>query len=260
MEFKDKVVLVTGGGSGIGRATALRFAAEGARVVIIGRTADELEDAAREIEERGGEVLPVVADISDAEAMEQAYKQTDARFGRLDVVFVHAGVNGTWAPLDTMTLEEWEETIRINLTGTFLTIKPAIARLRKSGGGAIVVTSSVNGNTLFVNAGASAYSASKAGQVALVKQLAVELARDKIRVNAILPGWIDTNVGQTGEKRDTERIEVKREFPEGSVPLTGGGPGQPEQVAEVVLFLASERASHVTGASIVVDGGESLVE
>jgi NAD(P)-dependent dehydrogenase (short-subunit alcohol dehydrogenase family) len=260
MEFKDKVVFVTGGGSGIGRATALRFAQEGARVVLVGRDEGELVDAAREVEKQGGEALPVVADISDAEAMERAYRDADARFGRLDVVFAHAGVNGMWAPLDAMTPEEWDETIRINLTGTFLTIRPAIARLRRSGGGAIVVTSSVNGNVLFVNAGASAYSASKAGQVALVKQLAVELARDHIRVNAVLPGWIETNVEQTGQKRGTERVEVKREFPEGSVPLTGGGPGQPEQVAEVVLFLASARASHVTGAALVVDGGESLVE
>ncbi len=260
MLFNNKVVFITGGGSGIGRATALRFAAAGARVVLVGRTQSELDAVAHEIQQQGGEALPVVADISDAAAMERAYAETDARFGRLDVVFAHAGVNGMWAPLEELTPEEWNKTIQINLTGTFFTLRPAIPRLRKAGGGAIVVTASVNGTRLFLNAGASAYSASKAGQVALVKHLAVELARDHIRVNAVLPGWIETNVEETGEKRHTERVEVKRTFPDGSIPLTGGGPGQPEQVAEVVLFLASSAASHVTGAEIVVDGGESLVE
>ena len=127
-------------------------------------------------------------------------------------------------------------------------------------GGAIVVTTSVNGTRVFSNSGASAYAASKAGQTALVKMLALELAPDRIRVNAVAPGWIETAVEESKEARHLDRIQTPREFPDGDVPLTGGAPGSPNRVADVVVFLASSAAAHVTGAEIVVDGGESLLE
>lgn len=260
MRFKEKVAVVTGGGSGIGRAAALAFAREGARVAVLDRDQARAEAVARAITKAGGEALALAADVADEAAVARAFAEVDGRWGRADAVFANAGINGVWAPIDGFTLAEWETTLRVNLTGTFLTVRAAVPLLRKAGGGALVVTSSVNGTRMFSNTGATAYAASKAGQVALVGMLALELARDRIRVNAVLPGWIETEVEATKEERDLDRVRTPKEFPEGSVPLTKGAPGSPDAVADVVLFLASDAARHVTGANVVVDGGESLLE
>lgn len=268
-DLAGRVVAITGGASGIGRATALRFASSGARVAICDLDPAALDATAHAIRRAGAEALTCTADVSSAADMERFAAAIDARWGRLDIVHAHAGINGVWAPLTEIAPEEWERTLAINLTGTFLTIRAALPLLRRSAaeavsqgraGGAIVVTTSINGTRVFSNTGATAYSASKAGQVALVKMLALELARDRIRVNAVAPGWIDTNIEETTEKRHLDTVQIPKEFPEGSIPLTGGGPGDPARVADVVLFLASDAAAHVTGAEIFVDGGESLLE
>jgi len=258
MRLAGKVALVTGAGSGIGKAAALLMAQEGANIAALDRNMDELRQAVREIEQQGREGLPLQADVSQAEPMQEAVRQAGERWGRLDIVYANAGINGVWAPLDELQPEEWDRTLAINLKGTFLTVKFALPYLKRQGG-SVIVTSSVNGTRIFSNTGATAYSCSKAGQVAFVKMMAVELARYKIRVNAICPGAIQTNIGENTEQRDLDKVKVPVEYPEGDIPLTHGQAGCPEQVAQLALFLASDASSHITGTPIWIDGAESLL-
>ncbi len=158
-----------------------------------------------------------------------------------------------------MSPEEWSNTLNINLTGTFLTIKYAVPYLKRQGG-SVIVTASVNGTRIFSNTGATAYSCSKAGQVALTKMLALELAADKVRVNVICPGGIESSIDENTEQRNLERVRIPVEFPKGSQPLTGGKPGKAEQVAQLVLFLASDASSHITGTEMWIDGAGELTE
>lgn len=257
MGWSGKVALVTGAGSGIGRAAALRLAREGVRVAAVGRTEEELVTVVEEVGSAGGEGLVVVADISVPREMEAGVAKVVERWGRLDIVFANAGVNGVWAPIDDLTPEEWEKTISINLNGTFYTIKYAAPHLRRQGG-SVIITASVNGTRVFSNTGATAYASTKAAQVAMAKMLALELAADGVRVNVICPGAIDTSIEENTEQRGTEEIGVPVEFPDGWHPLRGE-PGSAEDVAHLVHFLASDAARHITGTEIWVDGGESLI-
>ena len=220
--------------------------------------AEESERARAEIEKAGGEALFVLCDVSDPASVQGAIEQTVWRFGRLDIVFANAGINGVWTPIEELTPEEWDKTLGINLKGTFLTAHFAIPHLKCGGGGSILITSSVNGNRTFSNPGASAYSSSKAGQVAFMKMAALELGRHNIRVNAICPGAIETNIGERTEQRDTEKIGIEVELPLGS-PALHGGQGEPIDVADTCLFLASDLSRHVSGVEIYVDGGASLL-
>jgi NAD(P)-dependent dehydrogenase (short-subunit alcohol dehydrogenase family) len=258
MELEGRVALVTGAGSGIGAAAAVRMARAGARVALVGRTGKELEQVARKIRDAGGEARVAVADISVADEIRRATDETAAAWGRLDVVFANAGINGVWAPLEELAPEEWDRTLATNLRGTFLTVKYAVPHLKKQGG-AIVVTSSINGTRVFSNTGASAYATSKAGQVAFTKMIALELAKHRVRANVICPGAIETEIEESTEKRDLEREEEPAEYPAGEVPLTDGRPGSAEQVAELVLFLASDASSHITGTEVWIDGAQSLL-
>ncbi|WP_234735746.1 SDR family oxidoreductase [Tellurirhabdus bombi] len=257
-ELTGKVALVTGAGSGIGKATALLLARHGAKLAVLGRTEKELKETADEIEQAGGEALLLLADISDAAEMKEVYGKVEQTWGRLDIVFANAGINGVWAPIEDLEPEEWDKTMNINLRGTFLTVKYAIPMLKKQGG-SIIITSSVNGTRIFSNAGATAYSTTKAGQVAFTQMAALELAKHRIRVNVVCPGAIETAINDSTEKRHLEEAQEPVEFPEGVIPLTDGKPGSSEQVAETVLFLASDRASHITGTPMWIDGGESLL-
>jgi NAD(P)-dependent dehydrogenase (short-subunit alcohol dehydrogenase family) len=259
MQIEGRVALVTGAGSGIGRASALLLAREGAKVAALSRTGSQVEQTVREIEQDGGTGMPLVADISQAEPLQRAIQQTAERWGRLDIVVANAGINGVWAPLEDLTLEEWERTLTINLTGTFLTVKHAVPYLKQQGGSVIVV-SSVNGTRIFSNTGATAYSCSKAGQVAFTKMVALELAKYGIRVNVVCPGWVESELEDNTERRNLEGIRVPILYPEGRIPLTGGRPGTSEQVAQLVLFLASDASSHITGTEVWIDGAESLLE
>src|ERR671920_1337405 len=259
MQLDGKVALVTGGGSGIGAATAELFAEQGAKVAVLGRTEDELKEVVDRIRKKGGDAIPTLADVSKADEVRRAIDETVGRYKRLDVVFANAGVNGVWAPIEEIEPEEWEQTIRINLMGTFLTVKYAVPHL-KARGGSVIVTSSVNGTRIFSNTGASAYATSKAGQVAFTKMVALELAPHRIRVNVICPGAITTPIHDRTERRDLEKVQVPVEFPEGNMPLTDGKMGSPEQVARLVLFLASDASDHITGTEIFIDGAESLLK
>jgi len=253
-----KVALVTGVGSGIGRAAALRLARDGATVAALGHTQDSADEVADEIRAAGGTALPLAADVGDAGAVRAVLDRLDAGLGRLDVVVANAGVNGVWAPIDELEPDEWQATIATNLTGTFLTVRYAVPLLVRQGG-AVVVVSSINGTRTFSNSGASAYATSKAGQLAFARMIAVELAPRGVRVNVVCPGAIDTEISDNTEQRHTDGLGVRAEYPDGAIPLTGEEPGSADQVADVIAFLASDAASHVTGAEVFVDGGQSLV-
>lgn len=259
MQLAEKVALITGAGSGIGKAAALLLAKEGAKIAALGRTEDdELKDTVSKIQNAGGEAIPVAADISQPDEMQQAVQQVANQWGRLDIVFANAGINGVWAPLEELEPDEWDKTIDVNLKGTFLTVKYAVPYLKKQGG-SVIITSSVNGTRIFSNTGATAYSCTKAAQVAFTKMVALELAESRIRVNVICPGAIETNIDESTEQRDLDKVREPVEFPEGRIPLTDGKSGSSEQVAQLVLFLASDTSSHITGTEIWIDGGESLL-
>ncbi len=255
----NKVALITGGSSGIGLGTAKVFAREGAHLAILGRSPESLKTAGAKLRKLGAEVLEVQADVSQGDEMKRAVDAIEKQGGGLDIVFANAGINGVWAPLEQLQPEEWEKTLSVNLTGTYHTIRCSIPLLKKNGG-SIIVTSSVNGTRMFSNTGCTAYACTKAAQVAMAKMLALELAPHKIRVNVICPGWIESEIEDSTEKRALEKVAPAVEFPEGAVPLTGGAPGSAEQVGNVVLFLASDLSSHVTGSEIWVDGAQSLLQ
>jgi len=253
------VALVTGAGSGIGKAAALALAAEGYCVGVLGHTEREIAATADEIRSAGGEACVLPADISDEAQMVKAVDDLVRQFGRLDVVVANAGINGVWAPIDDLKLEEWNRTIAVNLTGTFLTIRATVPYLKQAGGGSIVVVSSINGTRTFTTPGATAYTATKAGQVAMVQQLALELARHHIRINAVCPGEIDTNIEANTRLRGEDETAIPVVWPEGQVPITGGRPGKSVDVAEIIVFLASEKSRHMTGSPVWVDGGQGLL-
>ena len=257
--LEGRAAVVTGGGSGIGRAAALTLAGSGASIALIGRTREELEEVLAELggEECGHQAFS--ADVSDARELGKAFTAVGDHFSRLDVVVANAGINGVWAPLDQLQVEEWDETLAVNLRGTFLTVKLALPLLRE-GGGSVVVISSINGTRVFSNSGATAYSCSKAAQVAFAKMAALELAKDKIRVNVICPGAIKTNIDDSTERRSLEGIHLPVEFPRGDIPLTGGEPGSANQVAQLIGFLACDASSHITGTEIYIEGGQSLLQ
>ncbi|MGI0484448.1 SDR family oxidoreductase [Pantanalinema rosaneae CENA516] len=257
--MQGKVALITGTGSGIGKATALLLAEQGAKIAAIDRNPEESHETIETIQQRGGEAMTAIADISQPEQMQTAIQTIGEKFGRIDVVFANAGINGVWAPIEELTPEEWDKTLAINLKGTFLTVKYAVPYLKQHGG-SIIITSSVNGTRIFSNTGATAYSCSKAAQVAFTKMVALELAKHRIRVNVICPGAIATDINESTEQRDLNTIKEPVDFPSGRIPLTDGKSGTSEQVAQLVLFLASDASSHITGTEVWIDGAESLLQ
>jgi NAD(P)-dependent dehydrogenase (short-subunit alcohol dehydrogenase family) len=259
MLLEGKVALVTGAASGIGKAIAQLLAREGARVAALDIHEARLAEVVATIQREGGTALPVRCDVAQAAELAAAIDGIIAEWGRLDIVCANAGINGVWAPIEELTPAEWDRTLRINLTGTFLTIKYAVPHL-KATRGAVVVTSSVNGTRRFSSRGASAYAVSKGGQAILTKMLALELAPSGVRVNAVCPGYTDTNISESTEQRHLERIRPAAGPPALIIPLTGGDqPAPPEQIAAVVLFLVSPAAEHMTGTEVWVDGAFSLL-
>ena len=257
--IERKVALVTGGASGIGEASVLELARAGSDVVIIDLRQTEVDRVAASVRALGREALSIVCDVGDDVGMAAAFEQVKQRFGRLDQVLVNAGINGMWAPIEEMTPDEWDTTIRVNLRGSYLTVHHAVP-LMQAYGGSIVIISSVNGTRTFTTAGATAYSVTKAGQLAMGQMLALELSRFKIRVNVICPGSIQTHISERTWRRNTDAVKVPATFPDGTIPLTRSHKGpMPSEIAKTVAFLCSDAASHITGTPIWVDGGQSLL-
>lgn len=259
MLFAEKVALVTGAGSGIGKATALALARHGASVGLLSRTSEEVEAVAGEIRRQGGAALALAADIADEASMREAVDALAGTFGGLDIVVANAGINGVWAPIDDLKPTEWDETIAVNLRGTYLTLHLAVPYLKKAGEGVIIVVSSINGTRTFTTPGATAYSATKAAQLAMVQQLALELGKAGIRVNAVCPGAIETSIDENTEQRGADESGIPVRWPEGDIPVSRGEPGTADEVADAILFLASSKARHITGIPLWIDGGQGLL-
>ncbi len=246
-----KRAIVTGAGSGIGRATAILFAREGARVGLISRRESMLREVESVIAEEGGESLVLPCDVSKQDQVAGAFAAVEERWGGVDACVAVAGIE-RWAEgddrVDRLELAVWQEIIDINLTGMFLTLKCAVRAMLKIGGGAIVVTGSPTGLYGFA-AGENAYSASKAGCHGLARVLANEVAPEHIRVNIVVPGFIEAGVNE----------KFMRENPQGVEDYCRATPmrriGQPEEVAPMNLFLCTDEASFTTGGYFVVDGG-----
>ena len=245
--FTGKVAFVTGAASGIGRATAVAFAAEGARVAILDRTEAALHATADAIRETGGDVLVIAGDVSQPQQVEAAVGRVVATFGRLDIAFNNAGVENRAAPVAEIDLEEWDRVLDINLRGTFVCMKHELAQMVRQGGGVIVNTSS--GAGIRGVAGGASYAASKHAIIGLTKSAALDYAGQNIRVNAILPGNIETPMMDRFTGGDMQKaIDLE---PVGRL-------GKPEEIADAVLWMSADLGAFVTGAAISVDGGWSL--
>jgi len=253
------VALVTGAGSGIGLATAEKLAHAGYDLFLFDLDPSALDALKKRLEKTGTTAIAMAGDVASEQDMERAAGKILKGFGRLDAVIANAGINGVWAPIDDLTPEEWDTTVNVNLRGTYLTLNKMVPLLKQSGGGAIVIVSSINGVRTFTTPGATAYSATKAGQVAMAQQLALELARHAIRINVVCPGAIETNIADSTEVRHREESEVPVIWPEGTVPISGGEPGQAGDVADSILFLVSTASRHITGSPLFVDGGQGLL-
>jgi len=245
MRFKDKVVLVFGGNSGIGLAAAQAFAAEGARVVITGRNPDTLASAARSI---GDGTLAVRSDISALADLDALYAQIRAQYGRIDVAFVNAGV-GTFASVREITPERWDEVHGVNLRGAFFAAQKALPLMSR--GGAIVFTGSIG--SVLAAPGNAIYAAAKAGLRAVARIFAVELVGEGIRVNMVSPGATETPIITRNIGMSSEAIDGLRQMMIANTPMKRMG--RPEEIARAVLFLASDEASFITGVDLFVDGG-----
>jgi len=243
---KGKIALVTGGGSGIGRATAILFAREGAKVVVADYNVDGGERTARAIKEAGGEAIFHPADVANPKEVEAMVAKTVAAYGRLDCAFNNAGIEGEFSSTPECTLENWQRVISINLSGVFYCMKYEIPEMLKTGGGTIVNTSSICGLAGIANT--SAYTAAKHGVAGLTKTAALEFSSKGIRVNAVCPGFIRTPM--------VARVMDRGSFDEKAVIQTHpiNRLGQPEEIAETVLWLSSDASSFVSVVPMPVDG------
>jgi NAD(P)-dependent dehydrogenase (short-subunit alcohol dehydrogenase family) len=252
-EMNGRVALVTGASSGIGRATAEVFAAKGAKVVLAARRSEELASLADEIEGRGGEATVITTDVSSPRDVEAMVAHALGTFGRLDYAVNNAGTEGKFAAITELTVEEWDAVLGVNLRGAFLCMKSEAAAILEAGnGGAIVNVGSVNSFLGFPSG--SAYVASKHGLIGLTTSVSAELAAQGIRVNAVCPGIIDTPMHHRARGLLGDEVYDSVVLP--SVHLQRAG--RPEEIAQAIVFLCSDEASYITGATLTPDGGFTL--
>jgi NAD(P)-dependent dehydrogenase (short-subunit alcohol dehydrogenase family) len=245
--LEGKVALVTGGTSGIGRDTAVCFAKSGAKVVVAGRREQEGRETVELVRAAGSEGLFVKADVSKSSEVQALIHKTVEKFGRLDAAFNNAGIEGVWVPITRQSEEDWDRTIATNLKGVWLCLKYEIQQmLKQRDGGAIVNMASITG--LMGSSGAAAYSASKHGVIGLTKSAALETAKNGIRINAVCPAVIETDMADR-----LFGVPEVHKFVLGCHPM--GRFGRPEEVSEAVVWMCSDKASFMTGQSIVLDGG-----
>jgi NAD(P)-dependent dehydrogenase (short-subunit alcohol dehydrogenase family) len=245
--LKGKVGLVTGGTSGIGRDTVVLLARAGVKVTVAGRREREGEETVKLAREAGGDGIFVKTDVSKAAEVESLIKRTVEKFGRLDLAFNNAGVEGLFAPVMSLSEEDFDRTIAINLKGVWLCLKYEIRQILKQGGGGTIVNmSSIFG--LVGSAGTAAYNASKHGVIALTKTAALETAKNGIRINAVCPAFTSTPMADRAL-----RVPAVRDYVVGCHPI--GRLAKPVEIAEAVVWMCSDRASFMTGQSLVLDGG-----
>lgn len=245
--FEEKVALVTGGASGIGRATVEQLAAGGARVVVADLDEARGADVVEAVEATGGEAVFVRTDVAVPDDVDAMVATALDRFGRLDVAVNNAGRPGTYAPLTEQTLDDWQRTVAVNLTGTYLCLQAEVRPMLEAGGGAIVNVASAAGLMGFAHL--PAYVASKHGVIGLTKSVALEYARQGIRVNAVCPGNVRTQMLEGFAGGDEQMLQgMGRMQPIGRL-------GTPEEVAAAIVWLCSDAASFVTGHAMAVDGG-----
>jgi NAD(P)-dependent dehydrogenase (short-subunit alcohol dehydrogenase family) len=243
-----KVALVTGAGSGIGRATAIMMAAEGAKVVVSNRSEHKARATAQTIVDAGGDAIALPADLTDHDQVKALVADAVAHYGRIDIAFNNAGIEGAPANTADYDPEIWNQVMAINLTGVFLCMKHELEQMQKQGSGSIINCSSILGNVGYPTA--SAYVAAKHGVIGLTKTAALEYAREGIRVNAVCPGFIDTPmIDRADSKMDMDlKAAIAEMEPVGRM-------GTSEEIAEAVIYLASDGAAFTTGISMLVDGG-----
>lgn len=247
--LKGKVAIVTGAGSGIGRAIALVFGREGAKVAVLGRRRELLQEVVDELNRSGAEGVALPCDVTDAGDARGAVEQAETKFGRSNVLVNNAGILSV-STVESISEEEWDRVIDTNLKGPFLMSRAVLPAFRRAGGGTIVNIGSVLG--LVAMKDRAAYCASKGGVALLTKAMALDHAHEGIRVNCVCPAIIETDLVK-GLFNESEAGRAARDARIGTLPL--GRFGRPEDVAELAAFLASEESSWITGAAIPVDGG-----
>ena len=252
----DKVAIVTGGATLIGAAVVRAFHEAGVRVTLADIDAEGGARVAAACSD-DGRVWFRPTDITQDAEVQACADETAQRFGRVDFLVNLACSyvdNGLASPR-----EEWLTALNVNVASAAMMLQAVVPHMKRGGGGAIVVVSSINGTRTFTTPGATAYAATKAAQLAMVQQLALELGRYRIRVNAVCPGAIETSIDDNTTVRGEHKTAVPVEWPEGEIPITGGEPGCPEDVARLISFLVGDASAHITGTPVWIDGGQGLL-
>ncbi len=250
MRFRDKVAIVTGSTKGIGRATAELMAAEGARVVVVGTTEEAGKEVVSGIKAAGGEAFFQKTDVTSGEALDALIKAAVDAYKKVDILVNNAGVGGSLANMDQITDEEWDKVLSTNLTAPFQMMRRVIPLMEKNGGGVIVNVASMASTG--AGRGGIAYTTAKHGFLGLTRQVALDHGHSGIRVNAVMPGPIDTQMIARILSMPQHPVNMKIKM------SPSGRPGQPEEVAKAIAFLASDESSYIHGAALAVDGGYTI--